>query len=112
MREPGAFLYGATTHACLNRLRDGRTRARLTAERGTEWSGVGGSEAGRPEGEVRVLLREAMLRLPRDLQEVAVYYYMDRMTQEEIAQVIGCSRRTVSDLLARMRRHFPTEVSP
>lgn len=29
MHEPAAFIYGATTHACLNRLRDGKTRARL-----------------------------------------------------------------------------------
>jgi len=106
MREPAAFIYGATTHACLNRLRAGRTRARLLAEQPPEKI-----SAEQPIGEVRVLLREALARLPEELQAVAVYYHLDRMTQEEISEVIGCSRRTVSDLLARMARYFPREVS-
>lgn len=92
MSEPAAFIYGATTHACLNRLRDGRTRARLLAERGHD-----GRMSAQPEGEVRVLLHEALTKLPEDLQAIAIYYYLDRMTQEEIAEIVGCSRRTVSD---------------
>lgn len=44
------------------------------------------------------------MRLPDELQDIAVYYHLDRMTQEEIAQVVGCSRRTVSDRVAKVQR--------
>lgn len=97
MREPAAFVYGATTHACLNRLRNAKTRARLVAREAPALS----VDAA---GEVRVLLKEALVRLPPELQEVAVYFHLDRMTQEEIADVVGCSRRTVSDRVAKVQR--------
>ena len=97
MREPAAFVYGATTHACLNRLRNAKTRARLVQREVPR-------ESARPAGETHVLLKEALMRLPDELQDIAIYYHLDRMTQEEIAQVVGCSRRTVSDRVAKVQR--------
>jgi RNA polymerase sigma factor (sigma-70 family) len=46
-------------------------------------------------------MTEMLGRLPHDLAEVVVYYYLDEMTQDEIADQIGCSRRQVGHLLDR-----------
>jgi RNA polymerase sigma-70 factor, ECF subfamily len=91
------WLYSATTHGCLTRLRDRRTRRRLLAERAPASDVVA---PGSPEHPAMV--RELLARLPSELREVAVYHHLDGMTHEEIAQVLGCSRRHVGDLLARM----------
>lgn len=104
-REPVALLYTSTTHACLNRLRNRRTRARILGAQHL------GERTARPEGEVRSELRQALAVIPQELQEVMIYYHLDRMTQAEIAEVTGCSRRTVSDQLARVRRYLPEEAS-
>jgi DNA-directed RNA polymerase specialized sigma24 family protein len=38
-----------------------------------------------------------------DLHELAIYYYVDQMSQEEIALVLGVSQRTVSNRLQQFR---------
>ena len=91
-----SYLYAATTHACLNRLRDQRRRARLLdREAMVEQPRVS-------EPEQLVLLRAALARLPEELATVAVYYALDGLTQQEIAQILGCSRRHVGHLLERL----------
>jgi DNA-directed RNA polymerase specialized sigma24 family protein len=45
--------------------------------------------------------RRLLARLPLELAEVVVYYYVDEMTHDEIAEQIGCSRRQIGNLLAR-----------
>lgn len=93
------FLYAATTHRCLNRLRDRKNRARLVelfVKPATETSAD-------PKAERKTLLRELLSRLPEELSEVAVYYYFDGMTHDEISDVLGCSRRQVGKLLEKFR---------
>jgi RNA polymerase sigma-70 factor (ECF subfamily) len=94
-RSLSAWLYTATTHHCLNVLRNRRTRSRLLS-----------SHLAPPQpssqaalGETRVTVREALSRLPEELARAAVYYYLDEMTHEEIAALVGCSRRHVGNLL-------------
>lgn len=101
------FLYGATTHACLNRLRDGRNRLRLVKERYVP------QEPARvePTPEMRLLLRQALGTLPRELAEALVYYVVDGLSQQEISEVLGCSRRHVGDLLMRLERAGKEESS-
>ena len=89
------FLYSATTHACLNRLRNRRNRERLLQERG-------GSVSDSVSGDVLVQVRHALARMPRQLAEVAVYHFVDDMSQQEIADVLGCSRRHVGNLIQRL----------
>lgn len=93
-----AYLYAATTHACLNRLRNQRRRARLL-EQEAEWGAL--RKASDPEALVR--LRDALVRLPEELAAVAVYYALDGLNQQEIAEILGCSRRHVGHLLERLR---------
>jgi RNA polymerase sigma-70 factor (ECF subfamily) len=98
LHEPLHWLYRATTRACLNRLRNLRTHDRL---RDTVALMERPPEQLSPE--MATVLRQALAALPEELREVAVCAWLDRMTQAEIAEVIGCSRRTVSDHLARIR---------
>jgi RNA polymerase sigma-70 factor (ECF subfamily) len=94
---PTTWLYAATTHGCLNRLRNAQTRARLLAD------GPGADSS--PRGlnpEAASILRDLLARVPEELVQVAVYYYADEMTHAEIAQVLGCSRRHVGDLIERL----------
>jgi RNA polymerase sigma-70 factor (ECF subfamily) len=90
------FLYGMTTHAALTKLRNQRTQRRLLdAQVDVRMQA--------PLGQARVELREALATLPAELATVAVYHYLDEMTQDEIAGVMGCSRQWVTKLVARLR---------
>jgi RNA polymerase sigma-70 factor (ECF subfamily) len=92
------WLYSATVHRCLNRLRNERTRARLLTDRAGSLPGPQHA----PSAEHVVDLRALLLRLPPELAQVAVYQLADEMTQDEIAETMGCSRRQVRKLLDRL----------
>jgi RNA polymerase sigma factor (sigma-70 family) len=93
-----AWFYIRTTNYCLNRLRDDKNRARLRSERLAP-----PATSALPDVETTVMARGLLERLPAPLAEVAVYYYCDEMTQEEIAALLGCSRRHVGHLVERIR---------
>jgi RNA polymerase sigma-70 factor (ECF subfamily) len=108
IRDPGQFrgesslctwLYSATTHCCLNMLRDRDTRARLLALR---FGGAGEADTGAARLEDHVAARALLARLPEKLARVAIYHYFDGLTQHEIAALLGCSRRNVGKMLARV----------
>lgn len=91
------WFYIRTTHFCLNRLRDHHNRARLLRERAEP------PPVSTPaRGEAVVLARDVLARLPPDVAEVAVYYYCDEMTQDEIAALMRCSRRHIGHILERL----------
>jgi len=91
------WLYRITTNLCLNRLRDRRPgvplhEVELPAARDPERRAV-----------VRDLLRRlARQRRPGEL-EIAIYYFVDGLTQEEIVEVTGLSRRTVGKRIKAFR---------
>jgi RNA polymerase sigma-70 factor (ECF subfamily) len=94
------FLYAATTHACLNRIRQRNNRARLLEQRmapeehGFEQRGMSVEE--------RLRLHQALERMPEKLARVVVYAHVDGLTYEEIAELLGCSRRQVGKLLEQV----------
>src|SRR5262245_12863075 len=88
-----AWFYTRTTHFCLNRLRDGKNRARLRLANIEPTTPIAPAR-----GETLAVAHEVLARLPNELAEVAVYYYCDEMTHEEIATLLGCSRRHVGNL--------------
>lgn len=106
-RQTTAWFYVRTTNYCLNKLRDGKNRARLRAERGRDLPA-----AAPARGESFTVAREVLARLPQRLAEVAVYYYCDEMTQDEIGALIGCSARYVGELVERVRRQVATADRP
>ena len=93
------WLYSVTTHACLARLRSRRTRERLLRERPAAMPPATSSV----NGESVTLVRQLMVLLPEELAVVAIHYYLDEMTQQEIADQIGGSRRRVGDLLRQIQ---------
>jgi RNA polymerase sigma factor (sigma-70 family) len=93
------FLYSAVTHACLNRLRNHATRARLAREHAAVLRPSGVPSAA-PDAAIE--LRAALSAMPEPLAQVAVYYYLDELTHDDIARVLDCSRRHVGDLLQRL----------
>jgi RNA polymerase sigma factor (sigma-70 family) len=99
------YLYSATTHLCLNRLRNARTRAVRLRAAFPEPANAQGARAERI-----AMLRELLGKMPAELAEVAVYFYIDEMTHAEIATQLGCARRTVGDLLERARAYASREA--
>lgn len=95
--SPGTWLFRLTTHHCLNRLRDQKRRRELLAEQGD--LGWWRPTAAAAEQERIVLTRELWADLDEELALVGVYHYVDGMSQNEIAELIGVSRRTVGNRL-------------
>jgi RNA polymerase sigma-70 factor (ECF subfamily) len=102
--SPVAFLYGVTTHHCLNRIRARRTRDRLLARRGPELAA-----SARPRAEDGAVVLQLLERMPEELAVVSVYAFVDEMSQAEIAELLGCSRRHVGNLLERAREWVARE---
>lgn len=95
------YLYRAVTHRCFNVLRDVRSRLRLLDAHGEVLVPVRSTLEGRTiDRDVLVKLLE---RLDDKTVEVLVYRYVDDMTQEEVAEVVGTSRKTVQKRLDRAR---------
>ena len=94
------WLYQATTHFCLNQLRNRRTGARLLQQ---SLAPVSGTTAG-PSPDALAELRNLLARIPADAAAAAVYHHMDGMTHAEVAEMLGCSRRQVGYLLERAQR--------
>ncbi len=92
------YLYAAATHACLNRLRDGRNRTRLL-----EIRTAGHVNATSPTAETITLATQILEQLSAEDAELAVYLYCDELTHDEIAELFGCSRRHIGDRALRLR---------
>jgi RNA polymerase sigma factor (sigma-70 family) len=100
------YLYSATTHACLNRLRDGKNRTRLVA---IEAAGASGRAS--PIAADAALACEILSQLSPDDAALAIYLFCDELTHDEIAGLLGCSRRHVGDLATRLRRRIMERVA-
>jgi RNA polymerase sigma-70 factor, ECF subfamily len=95
VRSVVGWLYRATTHYCLKRLRDRRATTRALSLH----SGEGHPTSAR--GEAAAELRSLLAQLPDEEAAALVYHHLDGMTQAEVAELLGCSRRKVGYLLER-----------
>jgi RNA polymerase sigma-70 factor, ECF subfamily len=94
------YLYRAITNRCLNAIRDASTRTRLLAR-----------EQPAPVGRVPLedevvgirLIAQLAERLDESHLEVLVCRFLDDMTQDEIAEHTGLSRKTIGKRLDRIR---------
>lgn len=109
VRSVVGWLYQATTHRCLNVLRDRRTGARLLA-RVAPGDGVAVVGA---RGPAAAEVRSLLARLPDDEAAALVYHHLDGMSHAEVAELLGCSPRKVGYLLERAQGTLAREeVSP
>jgi RNA polymerase sigma-70 factor (ECF subfamily) len=97
-----AYLYVAVTNRCLTLLRDESNRARLL-----ERHDVSLVPPARTRCDDEVIGLDLLTKLVGQLDEsetqVLTYRYLDDMTQEEIASLLGLSRKTVGKRLDRIR---------
>ena len=96
------YLYRSVTNRCLNVVRDRGTRARLLEREHTVAAPIGRV---RLEDEiVGVGLFAALAdRLDQAHMEVLVGRFIDDLTQEELADHLGVSRKTIGKRLDRIR---------
>jgi RNA polymerase sigma-70 factor (ECF subfamily) len=97
-RELLAWLYRVATHLCLNSLRHDRVRAAATGQ-------ALGPESTEPVAPGQRLVLELLQGLDRRTQQVAIYVYLDGMTQPEAAAVAGVSDRTIRKCLTKFLHH-------
>jgi len=97
--EPLRYFYRATTNACLNHLRSQRLR---TTSSEPAPSGVPASVEPRSP-DARLYLGDFLATLDDRMAQVAVMYFGDGMTHEEIAEVLGLSRKTIGRELDALR---------
>ncbi len=96
------YLYRAITNRCLNVVRDRGTRARLLEREQTVAAPVGRVKL--EDQIVGVGLIAALAeRLDDGHMEVLVARFVDDMTQEEIAEQLMLSRKTIGKRLDRIR---------
>ncbi|MBZ4400834.1 sigma-70 family RNA polymerase sigma factor [Myxococcus sp. MISCRS1] len=95
-----AWIYRVATNYCLNQARDRRRRA-VPVEELPDVPGVDSERL----LEDRDLARRLITTAPPKVAEVAWLHLADGMTQEEVAQLLGISRRTVVNRLADFHRH-------
>lgn len=100
VRSATGWLYQATTHWCLNQLRNRRTGARLLEQRGPPAVPSGVDPSAMAE------VRKVLSLLPAEVAAAAVYHHVDGMTHDEVAALLGCSRRQVGYLLERAREQL------
>ncbi|HTB74450.1 MAG TPA: sigma-70 family RNA polymerase sigma factor [Polyangiaceae bacterium] len=96
------YLYRAVTNRCLTFLRDEGNRGRLL-----EHHDAALAPTRRTACDDQVIGHDLLLKLVRELDpaesEVLAYRFVDDMTQDEIATLLGLSRKTVGKRLDRIR---------
>lgn len=97
--SPMTWLYTVTTNHCLNAKRNRARQGELLEECSPDRvmsSNVGSSAR---SIEDRSMVSRLLGRIPDELGRIAICYYIDEMNQEEIAALLGVSRRYVRDRL-------------
>ena len=104
-----AWVYQIATRVCLHHLRDKQNRQRLLNTWGAPaWSRP--SILASPD--TRAFLNQVWRMLDDELVEIGTYHYVDGLSHAEIAQVIGCSRRTVGNRLKALQLQVTDATVP
>lgn len=93
------WIYRITTHVCLDRLRKRKTHPIVSdPEAVAQLLATPGDPVDR-----RAIL-QVLARTDRTTQEIAVHYYLDGLPMEEVAGLVGLSRKTVGKKLEAFKK--------
>jgi RNA polymerase sigma-70 factor (ECF subfamily) len=95
------YLYRVSTNVCLNLLREHNVHTRAAPALAANTPHVNSAESGLAD---REFVTAVMERCGEGGAKVAVMHYLDGMSQVEIAEVLGITRRTVFNRLRKVSR--------
>jgi RNA polymerase sigma-70 factor, ECF subfamily len=95
------YLYRVATNVCLNLLREQNVHTRAVPTLAARTLHTGSAESGLAD---RQFVEVVLERCGEGGAQVAVMHYLDGMTQVEIAEVLGITRRTVFNRLHKLAR--------
>jgi RNA polymerase sigma-70 factor (ECF subfamily) len=101
------WLYRITTHYCLNQIRDQRRRRDLFQEHVLPVTPT----ATKSTPVDMVMLRWLLAHADERQAQAAIYVYLDGMSYEEAAPLLGVSKRTVGNLLERFQEWCAGRIS-
>jgi RNA polymerase sigma-70 factor, ECF subfamily len=97
------YLYRAVTHRCLTLLRDESNRARLLKKQEPALRGMVRTRCD-DEAIGLDLLVKLSAALPERAASVLLYRYFDDLSQDELADLLGVSRKTIGKDLDEVRQ--------
>lgn len=97
-RQVAGLLFCMTTNLALNRIRDRKRRGQLLERHRQVLEPTSGSS------ELGLDARTILGLVSYEVAQVAIYYYVDGMDQQEISDLTGIPRRTVSRRLEKFRQ--------
>jgi RNA polymerase sigma-70 factor, ECF subfamily len=95
------YLYRVSTNVCLNQIRETKVHTRAAASMRVRPSSSGSSEGRHVDREFVAVVLD---RCGEAGASVAVMHYVDGMSQVEIAETLGITRRTVFNRLRKVAR--------
>ena len=98
---PSSLLYRIATNLCLNRIRD--TQRRKTTADSPLLEQIACSEDAEGRIEARTVLAKLFVQQRESTRTMAVLYYVDGMTLEEVAKQVGLSVSGVRKRLLGLR---------
>lgn len=95
------YLYRVATNVCLNQIREQRVHDRATPALVARSASLGRGEAGHADRQFVIALLD---RCDETGSSIAVMHYVDGMSQVEIAETLGITRRTVFNRLRKLEK--------
>jgi RNA polymerase sigma-70 factor, ECF subfamily len=95
--QAASWLYRVTTNTCLNHIRDTRRQGELRRQHLREDETVEAAE------DAKLAARQLLADAERSQSEAAVLVHIDGLSYDEASEVLGVSKRTISNLLLRFK---------